>query len=47
MQDHLRFANDEMLDIMEHGYNPVDPKNLTPRVTYDKHLNDTAIMCIR
>ena len=47
MQDHLRYANDEMLDMLEHGYNLVDPKNLTPRETYDKHLNDTAIMCIR
>ena len=47
MQDHLRFANDEMLEILENGYNPVNPKNLTPGEAYDKHLNDTATMLIR
>ena len=47
MHNYLRYTNDEILDILEHGYHPDDPKNLTPRETYDKHLNDTAIMCIR
>ena len=47
MQDHLRFANDEMMAILEDGYNPVDPKNLTPREIYNRHLNDTAIMFLR
>ena len=31
MQDHLRYGNDEMLEILEYGYQVVDPKNLTPR----------------
>ena len=46
MQDHLR-GNDEMLEILEYGYQAVDPKNLTPREIYDNNLNDTATMCIR
>ena len=41
MQDHLRYGNDEMLEILEYGYQDVDPNNLTPRETYDKNLDDT------
>ena len=47
MQDHLRYGNDEMLEILEYGYQVVDPKNLTPREVYDKNLNDTPTMCMR
>ena len=47
MQDHLRYGNDEMLEILEYGYQVVDPKNLTQREVYEKNLNDTAIMCTR
>ena len=47
MQDHLRYGNDEMLEILEYGYQAVDPKNLTPREVYDKNINDTSTMCIR
>ena len=36
-----------MLEILEYGYQAVDPKNLTPGEVYDKNLNDTATMCIR
>ena len=36
-----------MLEILEYGYQAVDPKNLTPREVYDKNLNDIATMCIR
>ena len=36
-----------MLEVMEKGYNPMNPKDLTPGEEYDKHLNDTAIMHIR
>lgn len=36
-----------MLEILEYGYQAVDPKNLTPREVYDKNLSDTATMCIR
>ena len=35
MQDHLRYRNDEMSEILEYGYQAVDPKNLTPREVYD------------
>ena len=47
MQDHLRHGNNEMLEILEYGYQAIDPKNLTPREFYDKNLNDTTIMCMR
>ena len=47
MQDHLRYGNDEMLEILEYGYRVVDLKNLTPREVYDKNLNGTATMFIR
>lgn len=32
---------------MEEGYNPVNPKDLTPLEAYSKQLNSTALMMIR
>ena len=37
----------ELWKIVEEGYKPANPDDLTPSKAYDKELNSTALMMIR
>ena len=49
MADYLVHVSQEMWDLVksERGYQPVDPKNLTPQEVYVRHLNVTAVGFLR
>ncbi|KAK1616573.1 hypothetical protein QYE76_022090 [Lolium multiflorum] len=46
MRSHVRSASTELWRIIEEGYSPRDPKNLTRREVVDDQLNATAINMI-
>ncbi|KAK1669936.1 hypothetical protein QYE76_058095 [Lolium multiflorum] len=46
MKSHVRSASTELWRIIEEGYSPRDPKNLTRREVVDDQLNATAINMI-
>ncbi|KAK1616982.1 hypothetical protein QYE76_022499 [Lolium multiflorum] len=46
MKSHVRSASNELWRIIEEGYSPRDPKNLTRRDVVDDQLNATAINMI-
>ena len=47
MKSHIKSSSAELWRIVEDGYHPYDPRNLTPREAMDDQLNNIALFMIQ